>query len=44
MLKKDGTIKNLGQEITISTADETSIGVGTQNVKRDEQQVGLRTP
>jgi hypothetical protein len=26
--------------MTISAADDTSIGVGTQNVKRDEQQVG----
>jgi len=28
------------QEITISAADETSMGVRNRNVKRDEQQVG----
>jgi len=42
--KKDGPINNLVQEIAISTADETSMGVGNRNVKRDEQQVGPRAP
>ena len=39
-LKKDGTILISGKKITISGTDETSMGVGNQNVKCDKQQVG----
>ena len=39
-LNKDGTIEISGKKITIAGTEETSMGVGNQNVKCDKTQVG----